>query len=158
MIINSSLLYYFVFLFSSYCRIHFHYLPIYIHTYICVCVCVCVFKVYIYACMCVYMFQVYICMHVCMRMYVQNAPPEGLSTLVKKLTAATRVMQSSSYELSTLVSGKQNVNKRNNTDIGIIVKVFANGPGAPLQSQVDSYQRLKKWYLMLPCLTLSIIR
>ena len=25
-------------------------------------------------------------------------------------------------------------------------------------SQVESYQRLKKWYLMLPCLALSIIR
>ena len=25
-------------------------------------------------------------------------------------------------------------------------------------SQVESYQRLKKWYLMLPCLTLSIIK
>ena len=25
-------------------------------------------------------------------------------------------------------------------------------------SQVESYQRLKKWYLMPPCLTLSIIR
>ena len=27
-----------------------------------------------------------------------------------------------------------------------------------VQSQVKSYQRLKKWFLMLPCLTLSIIR
>ena len=27
-----------------------------------------------------------------------------------------------------------------------------------VQSQVESYQRLKKWYLMLPCLTLSILR
>ena len=27
-----------------------------------------------------------------------------------------------------------------------------------VQSQVGSYQRLKKWYLILPCLTLSIIR
>ena len=27
-----------------------------------------------------------------------------------------------------------------------------------VQSQVASYQRLKKWYLMPPCLTLSIIR
>ena len=27
-----------------------------------------------------------------------------------------------------------------------------------VQSHVDSYRRLKKWYLMLPCLTLSIIR
>ena len=27
-----------------------------------------------------------------------------------------------------------------------------------VQSHVESYQRLKKWYLMLPCLTLSIIR
>ena len=27
-----------------------------------------------------------------------------------------------------------------------------------VQSQVESYQRLKKWYLMTPCLTLSIIR
>ena len=27
-----------------------------------------------------------------------------------------------------------------------------------VQSQVESYQRLKKWHLMSPCLTLSIIR
>ena len=27
-----------------------------------------------------------------------------------------------------------------------------------IQSQVDSYQRLKKWYLMPPCLTFNIIR
>ena len=27
-----------------------------------------------------------------------------------------------------------------------------------VQSQVESYQRLKKWYLMPPCLTLRIIR
>ena len=27
-----------------------------------------------------------------------------------------------------------------------------------VQSQVESYQRLKKWYLMAPCLTLNIIR
>ena len=27
-----------------------------------------------------------------------------------------------------------------------------------VQSQIESYQRLKKWYLMEPCLTLSIIR
>ena len=27
-----------------------------------------------------------------------------------------------------------------------------------VQSQVASYQRLKKWYLMAPCLTLSITR
>ena len=26
-----------------------------------------------------------------------------------------------------------------------------------VQSQVESYQRLKKWYLVIPCLTLSII-
>ena len=27
-----------------------------------------------------------------------------------------------------------------------------------VQSQVESYQRLKKWYLMPPCLTISVIR
>ena len=27
-----------------------------------------------------------------------------------------------------------------------------------VQSQVESYQRLTKWYLMLPCLKLSIVR
>ena len=27
-----------------------------------------------------------------------------------------------------------------------------------IHSQIESYQRLKKWYLMPPCLTLSIIR
>ena len=39
--------------------------------------------------------------------------------------------------------------------IGMMVRVFANGP---VQSQVESYQRLEKWYLMPLCLTLSIIR
>ena len=31
-------------------------------------------------------------------------------------------------------------------------------PQTRIQSQVKSYQRLKKWYLIPPCLTLSIIR
>ena len=39
-------------------------------------------------------------------------------------------------------------------DIGTMVRVFASGWG----DQVELYQRLKKWYLMPPCLTLSIIR
>ena len=30
--------------------------------------------------------------------------------------------------------------------------------GTMVRSQVESYQRLKKWYLMPPCLILSIIR
>ena len=34
------------------------------------------------------------------------ATPGGLRTLVKEFTAATRIMQSSSNELNTLVSGK----------------------------------------------------
>ena len=42
-------------------------------------------------------------------------------------------------------------------DIGMMVRVFAYGPETWVQSQVESYQRFKKWYLMLPCLTLSII-
>ena len=41
--------------------------------------------------------------------------------------------------------------------IGLISRVFANGPGVWDQSHVESYQRLKKWYLMLLCLTLHII-
>ena len=41
---------------------------------------------------------------------------------------------------------------------GLMGRVFANGPGASVQSHVESYQRLRKWYLMLPCLTPSIIR
>ena len=46
-------------------------------------------------------------------MYVCIQSPRGLNTLAKELTAATRVLQSSLYELSTLVSGKaKNVNKR----------------------------------------------
>ena len=39
-----------------------------------------------------------------------------------------------------------------------MVRVFANGPGDWVHSQVESCQRLKKWYLTLPCLTLSIVR
>ena len=45
--------------------------------------------------------------------YYIYALPWGLSTLAKEFTAAARIMQSSSNELSTLVSGKiWNVNKR----------------------------------------------
>ena len=43
-------------------------------------------------------------------------------------------------------------------DIGLAVRVFAIGTGDLGSIQVESYQRLKKWYLMRPCLTLSIIR
>ena len=39
-----------------------------------------------------------------------------------------------------------------------MVRVFANDPGDLGSSQVESYQKLKKWYLMPLCLTLSIIR
>ena len=42
--------------------------------------------------------------------------------------------------------------------IGLVGRVFANGPEAWVQSQVASYQRLLKWYLIPPCLTSSIIR
>ena len=42
---------------------------------------------------------------------------------------------------------------KNYWSIGQAVRVFAW-----VQSRVESYQRLKKWYLMPPCLTLSIIR
>ena len=38
------------------------------------------------------------------------------------------------------------------------VRVFANGPGDLGSICRSSYQRLKIWYLMRPCLTLSIIR
>ena len=40
--------------------------------------------------------------------------------------------------------------------IGLVGRVFANSK--LVQSQVKSYQRFKKWYLILLCLTLSIIR
>ena len=41
---------------------------------------------------------------------------------------------------------------------GLVGRVFANGPGDWVQSQVESYEDLKKWYLIASCLTLSIIR
>ena len=43
---------------------------------------------------------------------IYASSPRELSTLAKELTAATRVMQSSFNKLSTLVSGKVNVNKQ----------------------------------------------
>ena len=46
-----------------------------------------------------------------------------------------------------------------------ILRIFFNGlvgtvlaRATRVQSQVESYQRLKKWYMMPPCLTLGIIR
>ena len=44
-----------------------------------------------------------------------------------------------------------------NTSMGKISKIILQGSDW-VQSQVKLYQRLKKWYLMPPCLTLSIIR
>ena len=40
----------------------------------------------------------------------------------------------------------------------IFISSFANGPGTRVQSQIVSYQRLKKWYFISHGLTLSIIR
>ena len=38
-------------------------------------------------------------------------------------------------------------------------RVFDNKPRETgVQSQIESYQRLKKWYLMLPCLMLNTIK
>ena len=42
--------------------------------------------------------------------------------------------------------------------IGLMSKVFASGLETRVQSQVASYQGLKKWYLRPPCLALSTIR
>ena len=41
---------------------------------------------------------------------------------------------------------------------GQVGRVFANCPETGVQSQVESYQRLTKWYLIPPCLTNDIIR
>ena len=37
----------------------------------------------------------------------------------------------------------------------LVGRVFATGPETWVHSQVASYQRLLKWYLIPPCLTLS---
>ena len=42
--------------------------------------------------------------------------------------------------------------------ISLVGEEFASGPGDGVQSQDESYQRLKKWYLIPPCLTHSIIK
>ena len=42
--------------------------------------------------------------------------------------------------------------------INLVVKCSSIALETRVQSQIGSYQRLKKWYLMSPCLTLSIIR
>ena len=39
-----------------------------------------------------------------------------------------------------------------------VLQVFDNGRDIDFQSHVESYQRLQKYYLMAPYLTLSIIR
>ena len=44
-----------------------------------------------------------------------------------------------------------------NRAIGLMSKVFANSPEDWVQSQVESYQRLKKWYLIPSSLILSIL-
>ena len=43
-------------------------------------------------------------------------------------------------------------------DIGIMVSVFANGPGDQGSIPYRVIPKTQKWYLMTPCLTLSFIR
>ena len=43
-------------------------------------------------------------------------------------------------------------------DIGLVVRVFANGPGDLGSIPSWVIPKTQKWYLMPPCLTLSIIR
>ena len=42
--------------------------------------------------------------------------------------------------------------------IGLVVEYSPMARETGVQSPVESYQKLKKWYLIPPCLTLSIIR
>ena len=44
------------------------------------------------------------------------------------------------------------------TPIGLVVECSPMTRDTGVQSQVESYERLKKWFLIPPCLTLSIIR
>ena len=44
------------------------------------------------------------------------------------------------------------------TLISILLDISMMGPETWVQSQIELYQRLKKWYFMPPCLTLNIIR
>ena len=69
------------------------------------CVCMCV-----YVCVCVssHTEELWYNETVCVWMTI-HAPQRGLSTLAKEFTAATRIMQRSSNELSTLVSGKAKI-------------------------------------------------
>ena len=45
-----------------------------------------------------------------------------------------------------------------NCKTGLVVECSPIAQETGVQSQVESYQRLKKWYLIPPCLTLSIIK
>ena len=45
-----------------------------------------------------------------------------------------------------------------NKTIGLVIECLPMAQETGVQSQVMSYQRLKKWYLIPACLTLSIIR
>ena len=45
-----------------------------------------------------------------------------------------------------------------NRPIGLVVECSLKARKARVQPQIESYQRLKKWYLLPPCLTLSIKR
>ena len=44
-----------------------------------------------------------------------------------------------------------------NLPIGVVVECSPTSQKTRVQFQVESYQRLKKWYLLPPCLTLYII-
>ena len=115
------------------------YIYIYIYNLVCMYVCVCNIYIYIYIyiffiCVCV---CIYACVCVCVYIYI--------IWVCMYLYEYMFVCKYVYIYLHTLLS------------IGLISRVFTNGQTG-VQSQFVSYQRLKKWYLMPPCLVLSIIR
>ena len=58
-------------------------------------------------------------------------------------------------EKISLKSNKRFLSSTEYRLIGLVGCVLTNGPETGVQYQVDSYQNLKKWYLIPPCLTLN---
>ena len=94
-----------------------------------------------------------VCVCVCVCIYIYIYIHTHTRVIQKVLSLTQNEEHSQIFLLWTLYT-----HTHTHTHIMRILLFFCLCVCVLVQSQVESYQRFKKWYLMLPCLTLSIIR
>ena len=86
-------------------------------------------------------------------LYSTNTHGKGMNPIILLPTIGKEKSR-----LGSLALIRQPVKEKENSQLKPIGLMSREFDKTGVQSQVESYQRLKKWYLKPPCITLSMIR